>query len=93
MDTTQVILLSVIIILAIFLVALGFQVFFVLKDIRKTLSRMNKLFDDADSLVDQVKKPIDSAGNFFTALTAGAGIAHLLKRKEKDSKKLKESKK
>ena len=55
MDTTQTVLLAVIIVLAIFLVALGFQVFFVLKDLRKTLARMNRLFDDADDLVDQVK--------------------------------------
>ena len=89
MDTSQVILLAVVIVLAIFLVALGFQVYFVLKDIRKTLMRMNRLFDDADDLVGQVKKPIDSASNFFTALTAGAGLAHILKRKtETPHKKL-----
>lgn len=86
MDTTQVILLAVIIVLAIFFVVLGFQVYFVLKDIRRTLWRMNRLFDDADDLVGQVKKPIESAGNFFTALTAGAGLAHLLKRGSKSAK-------
>ncbi|MCR4324601.1 MAG: hypothetical protein NUV69_02855 [Candidatus Curtissbacteria bacterium] len=90
MDITQTILLTVIVVLAVFLAALGFQVFFVLKDMRKTLWRMNRLFDDADDLVSQVKKPIDSAGNFFTALTAGAGIAHILnkpKGKKSPSKK------
>ena len=86
MDTTQIVLLAVIVVLAIFLVALGFQVFFVLKDLRKTLTRMNRLFDDADDLVGQVKKPIQTAGTFVTALTAGAGIAHLLKRGEKEKK-------
>lgn len=86
MDTTQIVLLAVIIVLAIFLVALGFQVFFVLKDFRKTLTRANRLFDDADDLVGQVKKPIQSAGSFVTALTAGASIAHLLKRGEKEKK-------
>ncbi|MDP2632435.1 MAG: hypothetical protein Q8P25_01800 [Candidatus Curtissbacteria bacterium] len=86
MDITQTILLAIIIVLAIFLVALGFQVFFVLKDLRKTLTRMNMLFDDANSLITQVKKPVESAGNFVSALTAGAGIAHLLKRGAKGSK-------
>lgn len=80
MDTTQIILFAVIIVLAIFLVALGFQAFFVLRDTRKALGRMNRLLDDADDLVGQVKKPIQSAGNFVTALTAGAGIAHFLNR-------------
>lgn len=86
MDITQTILLAIIIVLAIFLVALGFQVFFVLKDLRKTLTRMNMLFDDANGLIAQVKKPVESAGNFVSALTAGAGIAHLLKRDSKDQK-------
>ena len=86
MDTTQIILLAVIIVLTIFLVVIGFQVFFVLKDLRKTLFRLNRLFDNADDLVGQVKKPIESASNIFTAMTAGVGIAHLLKRGSKETK-------
>jgi len=89
-DTTQIILLAVIIVLTIFLVVIGFQVFFVLKDLRKTLFRLNRLFDNADDLVGQVKKPIESAGNIFTAMTAGVGIAHLLKRGSKETKEPKE---
>ena len=65
---------------------IGFQVYFVLKDLRRTLFRLNRLFDDADDLVGQVKKPIESAGNLFTAMTAGVGIAHLLKKGSKDTK-------
>ena len=80
MDITQTILLAIIIVLTIFLVGLGFQAFFVLKDFRKTLRKVNRLFDDADDLVGSVKLPIHSAGNIISAMTAGAGIAHLLKR-------------
>ncbi|KKR78081.1 MAG: hypothetical protein UU23_C0004G0063 [Candidatus Curtissbacteria bacterium GW2011_GWA1_40_9] len=36
--------------------------------------------DDADNIVSQVKKPIETAGNLFTAVTAGAGIAHIIKK-------------
>ena len=80
MDLTQAILLSVIVVLTIFLVVIGFQAFFVLKDLRKTLTKMNRLMDDADELVTDVKKPVQSASNLFGALTAGAGIAHLIKK-------------
>lgn len=80
MDLTQTVLLAVIIVLAIALVALGFQVYFVLKDLRKTLFRMNRLFDDANELVMEVKKPIAKAGSLFTAVTAGANIINLLKK-------------
>ncbi len=84
MDITQTVILSVIIVLTIFLVVLGFQTFFVLKDLRKTLLRLNKLFDNTDDLVLQVKKPIESASNVFTSLAAGIGLAHLLKKGSKD---------
>lgn len=87
MDTTQIILLAIVIVLAIFLVALGFQAFFVLRDLRKTILRLNNLFDDVDDMVDQVKRPLESAGNFLTALTAGAGLTHLLKRGKDEKKK------
>ncbi|OGD86435.1 hypothetical protein A2870_01015 [Candidatus Curtissbacteria bacterium RIFCSPHIGHO2_01_FULL_41_11] len=87
MDITQTILLAIIIVLAVFLVALGFQVFFVLRDLRKTLTRMNILFEDANNLIAEVKKPVESAGNFVSALTAGAGIVHLLKKDKRSKEK------
>jgi len=83
MDPVQIVLLAVIIILAIALVVLGFQAFFALRDFRRTLLRMNRLFTDTDELVDEIKKPIQRAGGLFTALTTGAGIVHLLKKGQK----------
>ena len=80
MDITQAVILTVIVILTIFLLVIGFQAFFVLKDLRKTLTRMNKLVEDTDNIVEQVKKPVESAGNLFAAVATGAGIAHLIKR-------------
>lgn len=80
MDATQAILLSIAVVLAVFIVVIGIQTFFTLKDLRKTLKKANKLMDDADDIVSQVKKPIETAGSIFTAVTAGAGIAHILKR-------------
>lgn len=85
-DPTQIVLLSVIIVLAIALVVLGFQAFFALRDLRRTLLRMNRLFDDTDDLVDEIKKPISRAGSLFTALTTGAGIVHLLKKGAKSER-------
>lgn len=80
MDLTQAVLLSVIIVLTIFLAIIGIQAFFVLKDLRKTLNKLNRLVDDTDSIVEQVKKPVESAGHIFTAVAAGAGIANIVKR-------------
>lgn len=87
MDITQIVTLSVILVLTVFLVILGCQLFFVLKDMRKTLHKVNRLFDNADDLVLQIKKPVESAGNVFTAMSAGVGIAHLLKKVTEDKSK------
>lgn len=84
MDITQIVTLSLIIVFSIIFVVLGFQMFFVLRDLRKTMFRLNRLFDDADDLVGQVKKPIEQAGQMVTALTAGAGLAHLIKKLKGD---------
>lgn len=80
MDAIQAILFSIIIVLTIFLVIVGLQAFFALKDLRKTLKKANKLMGDVDDIVAQIKKPIETAGNVFTAVTAGAGIAHIIKK-------------
>ena len=83
MDLTQAIILSAIVILTIFLVFVGFQAFFTLKDLRKTLKKVNQFVDDANLIAQEVKRPLESASNLFTALTTGAGIIHLLKRSNK----------
>ncbi len=87
MDITQTVLLSIIIVLTIFLVILGCQAYFALKDLRKTLRKTNRLLDDADDIVAQVRKPVDSLSSILSALTAGAGIAHLLKDGKKNNPK------
>lgn len=87
MDITQSVLLAIIIVLTIFLVVLGFQGFFALKDLRKTLHKVNKLVDDADDIVDQIRKPVDSVSNILTGMTAGAGLAHLFKNVKKTQSK------
>lgn len=57
-DTVQVVLLFVIVILTALLVAVGIQVFFVLKDLRTTISRANKILDNAESITESVSEPM-----------------------------------
>lgn len=83
MDITQTVLLAVTIVLAVFLVVLGFQIFFVLKDVRHTLFKINTLFDAADDMIGKVKKPVESASGLLSALATGVGIAHILKKVQK----------
>ena len=86
MDATQAIILSVIVVLTIFLAIIGFQLFFVLKEFRSTLKKTNRILDDGQDLVDQIKKPLESVNSVIGAITTGAGIAHLLKRVKEETK-------
>lgn len=67
MDSTQLLLLIVIIVLTIFLVVIGVQVFFILKELRVTLDKLNKVLTDAGQITEKIKEP----ATLLTGLTHG----------------------
>jgi len=50
-DVPQIILIGVIVILAIVLVILGVQIFFLIKESKETLKKVNKILDGASGIV------------------------------------------
>lgn len=64
-DVIQIILLSVIVLLALILIILGIQVFFILKDFRQTVKKINKVLDNIDSISESVSRPVSSFSDFF----------------------------
>lgn len=84
MDTAQIVLFLVIIILTVLLVVLGAQVFFVLKGLRTTIETANKLLGDASEIAENVKKPVSSLSSLAMGLKTGATIAKLFQGKKKD---------
>lgn len=64
-DIIQIILLSVIVLLALILIILGIQVFFILKDFRVTIRKTNKVLDNIDSISESVSRPVSSFSDFF----------------------------
>ena len=81
-DTTQLILLFVIVILTILLLVLGVQVFFILRELRKSIFKMNKVLDDASNITESVSEPISSISSIVSGLKTGAFVASLLKGKQ-----------
>jgi len=57
-DLVQVVLLTVIIILTLLLVILGIQVFLILSEVRKTVSKTNGILEKADTITESVKTPL-----------------------------------
>lgn len=77
LDTVQLVLLFVIIIVSILLVVLGVQVFFVLKEIRKTITKANSILTDAHRITESVSVPISSLSSLASGLKAGSIVAAL----------------
>lgn len=80
-DSVQIVLLIVVVILSILLVALGVQVFFILRDLRSTIAKANEVLDDTKNITENVSRPI----SFLSTLVAsGKFISKLIKSTDKE---------
>lgn len=76
-NTAQIILVGVIVVLTVVLVILGIQIFFILKESKQTLQKVNKILDGASGVVG-------SAGlisNPMVKVLLGTAVAFLTRRK------------
>lgn len=85
-DTAQAVLLFVLVVLTTLLLILGVQVFFILRELRNTVSKANKVLDDAGVISESVSGPISTISSLATGVKTGALIAGILKRKSKSGK-------
>ncbi len=90
-DPAQTVLFLVIIILTILLVVLGIQVFFILRELRKTIDKANKVLDDTGVITESVSKPISSLSTLAMGLKTGATIAKILQGGKKHHEKEKKN--
>ncbi len=86
MDPAQLLLILVIIILTILLVVLGIQVFFVLKELRVTLSKTNKVLDNTDEITRSIANPLSSLSALLMGLKAGGSLTRILKKVSENEK-------
>jgi hypothetical protein len=68
MDIAQVALFIVIVVLAILLVALGVQVFFILREFRKTVLKANEVLDNTNTITKSVSTPLSALSNFTSGI-------------------------
>lgn len=69
-DSVQLILLLVIITLTVLLVILGVQVFYILKDVRQTIKKTNKILENADNITEGIQGPISAISSFVLGAKA-----------------------
>lgn len=87
LDPVQTILLLVIVVLTALLFVLGIQVFFILKELRKTVSTANKVLEDTSVITQSVSGPVSSITSLSSGLKIGSVIAKILQKSLKGSNK------
>lgn len=76
-DPVQVILLVVIVVFTVLLVVLGIQVFYILKEMRNSLKKINKVLDDAGTISESVATPVSALSAFITGIQSGSLVGTL----------------
>lgn len=79
MDTAQLLMIIVVVILTGLLLILGIQVYLILSEVRKTLSKANKVIDDIELLAQSIANPISKLASLTSGLRTGAVIASVIK--------------
>lgn len=83
MDPAQTALFLVIIVLTLLLLVLGVQVFFILKELRLTIAKTNKVLDEAGQITESVSAPLSSISSIAMGLKTGASIMDIFKGNSK----------
>lgn len=86
MDTAQILLTIVIVLLAVILIALSVQVFFILREFRKTVTKANKILDDTGVITESISNPLSNLSTLASGLKIGALIAKVITGKTKHDK-------
>jgi hypothetical protein len=86
-ESAQLLLIVVVTTLTILLTVVGVEVFLILKEVKKSVEKINKILDDAGMISESVAKPIVSVSSSLGSLSGIAGLLGLIftkKRKKKE---------
>ena len=89
MEITQIILILVVVLLASVMTVIGIEVFMILKELRESVKKANKIMDDAGIISESVAKPVQSFSGFIMGLKSGVNFMKLASKfiEEKEEKK------
>ena len=84
-DPVQAVLLLVIILLSILLIVLGIQVFFILRELKRTIVRATKVLENTESITESVSEPMSFISNLLLSTKSLSAISGILKSRKKDN--------
>lgn len=71
MDLLQAALIFLILLLSIFLAITGFQVFLILRDLKKGLDKFNNVLKSGENMAEDLEKPVVSTAKLVTSVISG----------------------
>jgi len=80
MEPVQIVLLLVIVILTIVLSSLGIQVFFILREIKRSVEKTNKILDDAGVITESIAAPVSTVSTLVMNIKTGVTFVNWLKK-------------
>lgn len=75
MDLLQAALIFLILLLSIFLGLTGIQVFFILRDLKRALDKLNRVLQTGENIALDIERPVAAASNLVTSIGTGAKVA------------------
>lgn len=85
MDAAQTLLIIVVAILAFILLIVGVQVFFILREFKRTVSKINKVLDDTGTITESIATPVSSLSHLLTSFKTGMTLLKLFQSKTRST--------
>lgn len=80
LDPVQTTLLVVIILLTVLLIVLGVQIFFILKGLRTTVARTNRILEDTETITESVSEPMSFISSLLFSSKSLSTVSKILRR-------------
>lgn len=85
MDPIQLTIIGVSLTLTLLLVVLGIQVYYILKEIRLSVHKANKMLDDAGKVSGTITEGVTSMSGFVNGIKTGLAMITSFQKKEKEN--------
>ena len=75
MDVLQVVLVIMVLIVCIFLIIFGIMLFFILKEMKKALDKLNNVLQTGEDMAEEFSRPVAAAASLVSAIGVGSKAA------------------
>lgn len=84
MDAIQAVLLTVIVLLTLLVLILGIQVFFILRELRRTLTHATRVLENTETITQSVSEPVSFLSGLILSTKSLGAITKVLKKRNGD---------